>query len=311
MNDVTLNYLGAILIVAFATYIMMRSRAKGFKEAINEIGGRAIVFYAALTFALTILPRTIVNSSDRLGDWNQVSVGVQGAKEEASQFWQNYGLPAAERDSDGIPLDPALMPTAILPEMETLEVEVTAVPSSTPTPDTDAGGGVPESAATSSPPTLTPSATAMPTIDTRKERIEELYSLLATAKMNGDRPGGNMVVGELERLSPDDIIGITANSELEVAERLVQRRNELASLTGGSLQPTQEGKNLFYAALGGGQFAVISDGAKTFSSMCSEMAQVRDITQGWTFGDTFEVPRCYLVAYGATQTGDTFSLGGQ
>lgn len=309
MNDTTLNYLGAALIVAFAIYIMVRSRAKGIRGALSEIGGRYIVFYAALTFMVTIVPRTIVNTSGNMGEWNQVTTGLGGAKEQASQFWQDYGLPASGRDGDGIPLDPSLLPTAVLPPDAEHAVEAT------PTPQVEGGEAAPTAPSQPEPNgtaiAAAPEPTSTPTPQsTRLARIEELYELLVTAKVNGDRPGGSMIVGELGRLSPDDIVGETAKSELEVAENLVQRRNELITRVGSSLQPTQEGQNLVYTALGGGQFVIIEDGAKTFSSMCGETAQVRDITQGWTFGDTFEVPRCYLSLYGATMTGDTFNAPG-
>ncbi|MCC6602078.1 MAG: hypothetical protein IT327_02650 [Anaerolineae bacterium] len=309
MNDTTLNYLGAALIVAFAIYIMVRSRAKGIRGAISEIGGRYIVFYAALTFMVTIVPRTIVNTSGNMGDWNQVTTGLGGAKEEASQFWQEYGLPASGRDGDGIPLDTSLLPTPVLPPETVAAIEVT------PTPQVEGGEAAPtapsqpESTGTAVAQAPEPTTTPTPQ-STRLARIEELYELLVTAKVNGDRPGGSMIVSELEQLSPGDIIAETARGELEVAEYLIGLRNNLTARITSSLQPTQQGRDLVYTALGGGQFAIIDDGAKTFNSMCGETAQVRDITQGWTFGDTFEVPRCYLSIYGATMTGDTFTAPG-
>ena len=295
-----MTFFATIIFLVLALYITLRMKPKNPVSGLWSLSGYILVFILVSLLLINILPRYFVVAQRNMTSWDVVwDEGAGTVNEVTESINSTIGLdipdvPASDQQytietAPTTAIEPAINAEAPAPAEST--IADTPVISST------------EQTATPEPAVIVASIPATLTMKT------ELYRELATAKSEGDRVNGEAIIASLFALDGDDGSASQANFDIKKANQRIARYQQLASIP-TSFRIDSEHENAIYSTLYGGTFVIVSDGEEGFAVVsCGESATVRDITTGsWTNDVEFQVVRCYLSQFGASTSGDVFTV---
>lgn len=271
-----------------AGYITLRMQPASPKAGLLRVLGYGLTFVIIVSILRTALPRYLVRSVPAFGEnwapvWDEVA-GTGNVAVDRANEWLDLGIPALPETSITT-LDVAE------PVIEDVVGGDGGVPMSTRMPAE--GNGV----------VAVPTATPDPV--TAQKRA--LYARLTLAQSKNDRTTAATVITALFELDPLDGVAADAQLLLQAADARLQQYQMLSALP-LTIRKDEPRQQLVLQTLQGGQYQVVDNGAWFANFACQEKATLVDETPGFTYGNRFTVPRCYLEPLDATGTGARISL---